>query len=267
VSLPDILSITAAFSYLIAAFITVNTLFTPKGPNIVLILFLGCMAIICHAMTSTSHLMFSTHMLNFSLPNVVSLVSLIITLSISAVALKYKVNLLLPVVYSFAGFWQLVLFFIPEGHENPIISDQISVISHVSLSLIAYCVLVIATLYAFQVSYINYKLKNKNLTAVSHLPPLMQVEGQLFMLLAMGTLCLTLSLLIGFIFLDHFFSVKNAHKTIFSFLALIAYFVILWGHFKRGWRGHRVLIFTITATFLLTLAYFGSRFVKEFILQ
>lgn len=266
VSLSDIVSIVASVSYLLAAFITLTTLFTSKGPNIVLILFLGCVGIITHSISS-SQLLFSAEIINFSLPNVISLVSLLISLIITAVALKYKVNLLLPVVYSFAAFWQLVLLFIPHGHENPLISDQISVISHVVLSLIAYCVLVIATLYAFQVSYINYKLKHKNLQAVNHLPPLMQVEGQLFILLAMGTVCLSLSLLTGFIFLDNFFSVQNGHKILFSFIALIIYIVILWGHFKQGWRGHKVLILTMIATFLLTLAYFGSRFVKEFILQ
>lgn len=265
-SLPDILSIIASVSYLLAGIITVATLFTPKGPNIVLVLILGCLGIICHTVSS-NHLLFSSQDLNFSLPNVISLVSLLITLTITATALKFKVNLLLPVVYSFAGLWQLILFFIPKDNQHPIISDNISVISHVSLSLIAYCILVIATLYAFQVSYINYKLKHKNIQAVSHLPPLMQVEGQLFSLLAMGTLSLSLSLLIGFFFLDNFFSEKNAHKMFFSVLALGTYVVILWGHIKQGWRGHKVLILTIIATFLLTLAYFGSRFVKEFILQ
>lgn len=264
-SLSDILSIVASASYLLAAIITVATLFTPKGPNIILVLFLGCVGIVSHTISS-EHLLFSSDTINFSLPNVISLVSLLIALTISAIALKFKINLLLPVVYSFAGFWQLILFFIPQGHDNPIISDQMGVISHVSLSLIAYCVLVIAALYAFQVSYINYKLKHKNLKAVNHLPPLMQVEGQLFNLLAMGTLSLSLSLLVGFLFLENFFSAQNAHKTFFSLLALTTYLVILWGHFKQGWRGHKVLILTILATFLLTLAYFGSRFVKEFIL-
>jgi len=186
VSLPDILSIVASVSYLLAAFITITTLFTAKGPNIILVLLLGCIGIVFHSISSNL-LIFNNPTINFSLPNVVSLVSLFITLTVSAIAIKYKVNLLLPVVYSFAAFWQLVLLLIPESSNNQLISEQISVFSHVSLSLIAYCILVIATLYAFQVSYINYKLKNKNLFAVSHLPPLMQVEGQLFDLLAIGT--------------------------------------------------------------------------------
>jgi ABC-type uncharacterized transport system permease subunit len=266
VSLPDIFSIIASISYLFATLAIVTRLFHPKGPNIVLVLLLGCIGIIAHAMGS-SYSVFSVDTFSFSLPNVVSLVSLLITLTISAVALKFKVNLLLPVVYGFAGFWQLVVFFVPIGTETPVISEQLSVISHVSLSLIAYCILIIATLYAFQVAYINYKLKNKNLIAVSHLPPLMQVEGQLFTILAMGTLCLILSLVVGFVFLDNFFSSANAHKMFLSFAALITYCVILWGHFKQGWRGHKVLVLTIIASFLLTLAYFGSRFVKEFIIK
>lgn len=265
-SLPDILSIVASVSYLLAAFITITTLFTTKGPNIVLVLLLGCIGIVFHSLNSYL-LIFNSQIINFSLPNVVSLVSLIITLTVSAIAIKYKVNLLLPVVYSFAAFWQLVLLLIPEGSNNQLISEQISVFSHVSLSLIAYCILVIATLYAFQVSYINYKLKNKNLLAVSHLPPLMQVESQLFALLAIGTSCLCLSLLVGSLFIDNFFSGQYGHKIVFSILSLILYTTILWGHFKQGWRGHKVLILTNIATFLLTLAYFGSRFVKEFILQ
>lgn len=263
-SLQDIFSIIASISYFLATLAIVTKLFDPKGPNIILVLLLGCTGIVAHAIGSSYHVFAHD---TFSLPNIISLVSLLITLSISAVALKFKVNLLLPVVYGFAGFWQLVIFFIPIGAETPVISDQLSVISHVTLSLIAYCILIIATLYAFQVSYINHKLKNKNLMAVNHLPPLMQVEGQLFTLLAMGTLCLTLSLLVGCIFLENFLSLANAHKMFFAFSALTVYCIILWGHFKQGWRGHKVLILTIIASLLLTLAYFGSRFVKEFIIK
>ncbi len=265
-SLPDIFSITASCSYLLATLAIVTRLFHPKGPNLVLVLLLGCIGIVAHTIGS-SYYIFADNNLSFSLPNVISLVSLLITLLISGIALKFKVNLLLPVVYGFAAFWQLVIFFVPTGTETPLISENIGVISHVSLSLISYCILIIATLYAFQVSYINYKLKNKNLLAVNHLPPLMQVEGQLFTILAMGTLCLTFSLVVGFIFLDNFFAAANAHKMFFSFTALITYSVILWGHFKQGWRGHKVLVLTIIASFLLTLAYFGSRFVKEFVLK
>ncbi len=255
----------AFISYILASIALVSRLFHPKGPNILLVLSLGCIAIIAHTLSNGQYLYQQTD-INFSLPNVISLVSLIITLCVSAAALKYKVNLLLPVVYGFAGIWQLLMIFIPPIDPIPLSAEKVFLITHITLALIAYCVLIIATLYAFQVAYINYKLKSKNLSAVSHLPPLMQVENQLFLILNIGTLCLLLSEFSGFIFLDDFLSKERAHKTILSLMSLFVYMIILWGHFKQGWRGHKVLVLTVIASLLLTLSYFGSRFVKEFIL-
>ena len=255
----------AFICYVSATLAVVFRLFHPKGPHIVTILTLGCLAIIAHTLNTVDSL-FNQEVINFSLPNVVSLVSLIITLTVTSLALRFKVNLLIPVTYAFAGLWQLIMLFTPQGHGTPAISEDLAVLSHITLALIAYCVLVIAMLFAFQVAYINMKLKSKNLAAVSHLPPLMQVETQLFVILFIGTACLFLSQLTGFIFLENFISKETAHKTVLSIIALVFYIIILWGHYKQGWRGHRVLTLTVIATSLLTLAYFGSRFVKEFLL-
>jgi ABC-type uncharacterized transport system permease subunit len=265
VSFSDICSLIAFFAYAIATSAMLLRLFHPKGPNLVFVLFFGCLGMVLHTLSSAQFLVAQPD-INFALPNVISLVSLVICLSISAFALRFKVNLLLPVIYGFAGIWQLLMVFIPNVEQAPLINHDLSVVSHVSLALLSYCILVIATLYAFQVAYINIKLKTKNLTAVSHLPPLMQVEGQLFIILAIGTCLLFFSQVIGFLFLDGMISHENLHKTVLSILAFLIYSATLWGHYKKGWRGHRVLILTITGSALLTLAYFGSRFVKEFIL-
>lgn len=261
----SISAIVAACFYFICVAAVVTRLFDTKGPNLILILSFAGLAILAH-MISSNQLIFTQGKINFALPNVISLVSLAICLAVSVLALRYKINLLLPVAYCFAGLWQIAMIFIPHQSQIPLVTDQPILFTHITLALIAYCVLVIATLYAFQVAYINVKLKSKNLQAVSHLPPLMQVEGQLFIILAIGTLCLFVSQILGIIFIDHFIRKDNAHKTVLSLIALAFYASILWGHYKKGWRGHRVLALTITATILLTLAYFGSRFVKEFLL-
>ncbi|GHE81695.1 cytochrome C assembly family protein [Thalassotalea profundi] len=261
----SISAIVAAFCYFICVIAVVTRLFTPKGPNLLLILSFAGLSILAH-MVSSNQLIFAQNQINFALPNVISLVSLAICLTVSILALRYKINLLLPVTYFFAGLWQVAMLFIPHHSQIPLATDQPILFIHITLALIAYCVLVIATLYAFQVAYINMKLKSKNLQAVSHLPPLMQVEGQLFIILAIGTICLFMSQILGIVFIEHFIRKDNAHKTVLSLLALSFYLWILWGHYKKGWRGHRVLILTIVATSLLTLAYFGSRFIKEFLL-
>lgn len=251
--------------YMLATLAIVTRLFHPKGPNITLVLSLAVAAILVHAFNDAL-LSFSQDVINFNLPNVISLVSLLITIVVTLVALKFKVNLLLPVVYGFTGLWQLVVIFLPPVDSIPLVVEKIFLLSHISFALVAYCVLIIATLFAFQVTYINFKLKSKNLTAVAHLPPLMQVEKQLFSILTLGTAILFVSELIGFIFLDGFLAKESAHKTILSLLSFAIYSLILWGHFEKGWRGHRVIVLMVTASSLLTLAYFGSRFVKEFIL-
>jgi ABC-type uncharacterized transport system permease subunit len=255
----------AFIAYLLATIAIVSRLFHPKGPNIPLVLGLATFAILVHAFTDAM-LFFSQETINFNLPNVISLVSLVITATVTIVALRFKVNLLLPVIYGFTGLWQLVMIFLPPIESIPLVIEQMILLSHISLALIAYCILIIATLYTFQVTYINLKLKSKNLTAVAHLPPLMQVERQLFSILSVGTAILFISEVIGFLFLDGFLAKENAHKTVLSLMAFALYCIIVWGHIKKGWRGHRVLMLMVSASSLLTLAYFGSRFVKEFLL-
>ncbi|MBP6791419.1 MAG: cytochrome c biogenesis protein CcsA, partial [Aeromonas sp.] len=49
--------------------------------------------------------------------------------------------------------------------------------------------------------------------------------------------------------------------------AWCVYALLLWGHHTRGWRGRKVIMLSLIGSFILTLAYFGSRFVKEVLLS
>ena len=144
-------STVAFISYILASLAIVSRLFHPKGPNLIFVLFLGAIAIFAHTLNNVQFL-FAQDEINFTLPNVVSLVSLIITICVSTAALRFKVNLLLPVVYGFAGIWQLLMLFIPPIDQIPLHTDKIFLFTHITSALIAYCVLVIATLYSFQVA-------------------------------------------------------------------------------------------------------------------
>lgn len=254
------------FAYSLAASTTLKGLFTPKGPNLLIILTAAVLGIAAHSY-ALHHSIITHNQVNLSLPNVITLVCLIITALVTVVSLKFKIHLLLPVTYGFAALWQLLLLFIPKVDHTLLSTMTMVTGTHIIISLIAYCILVIATLYVFQVKYINTRLKGKELSSITHLPPLMQVEKQLFLILTVGTFALFVSQLIGFIFLDSYFALVHLHKTILSLLALTIYIVTLWGHYQQGWRGHKVLTLITTGTMLLTLAYFGSRFVKEFLLH
>ena len=143
-----------------------------------------------------------------SVTNVLSLVSWIITVSMLIFARAIPNLILLPVVFGFASLTVLASQFIPVSYIMHI-ELQPGLVIHISLSLFAYCTLVIAFLYALQMSYITYRLKQKGAALLhSSLPPLMY-ENILFKLLELVRLTNS-----GFIFLDIFN--KTAHKTVLS---------------------------------------------------
>ncbi len=51
---------------------------------------------------------------------------------------------------------------------------------------------------------------------------------------------------------------------VLSIIAWLVYIVLLWGHYHEGWRGRRVVWFNVAGAGILTLAYFGSRFIQQF---
>jgi len=77
---------------------------------------------------------------------------------------------------------------------------------------------------------------------------------------------LTLSLLSGFYYLDDMFAQHVAHKTILSIIAWIIFTALLIGRWRYGWRGKTAVRWTLSGFLVLMLAFFGTKFVQEFIL-
>ena len=254
--------------YVLASSIIVAGMFREKGPNKPAAILTVVVAIALHLFILSSEILIEPEMgQNMSMLNVASLVGWLISITMLLASFKLPNTILLPVVYSFTGLLVLLNSLIPNSHVIQI-SIKPNLLIHISLALFAYACLAIASLYAVQLSYINLRLKEKNASLLhSSLPPLMAVENILFKLLLVGTILLTLSLASGFMFLDNMFAKEQAHKTLLSLLAWGLYTVILIGHSRFGWRGKPVIWSTIVGGILLTLAYFGSRFVREVILN
>lgn len=142
-----------------------------------------------------------------------------------------------------------------------------SIASHVILSILAYSLLMIASLQAVILAYQNHKLRHKLLgKQQSLLPPLMTMESLLFEFIWVGVICLTFAIISGFWFLDDMFAQHLAHKTIFSIIAWFIYTTLLVGRVSQGWRGYKAIRWTLVGFLFLMLAYFGSRFVLELLL-
>lgn len=251
--------------YLAAAILLMGKLLNQQKPNKSLALGLAIVGAAAHICYLSQAIVIAPGQ-NMSITNVLSLVSWLITVSMLISASVLPNTILLPVVFAFSAMTIVAARVLPVTHIMHI-EMQPGLVIHITLSLFAYGTLVIAFLYALQMSFITYKLKQKGASLLSSpLPPLMLVEGMLFKLLLVGTFLLVLSLVSGFVFLDNMFSTMYAHKTVLSLIALVVYTVLLVGQRIWGWRGRQVIVLTVVGLALLTLAYFGSRFVREILL-
>lgn len=261
------LTIIASLFYVLATSHVLSRLFHHQGPSQKITIVLSTVAILAHMLLLVNSV-FRADGQDLSIVNVALLTCWVIVLCVTTVSLKFPATLLLPVVYGFAALLTLASLFIPHHILLNSINVELALVAHISLSLLAYCILIIAMLYGVQFYFIDKRLKRKDLAIVhSHLPPLMVVERQLYQLLNLGTVLLSVALITGFVFLDGMFANEFIHKTILSLVAWAIFATIAVGHVKRGWRGKVVVVSIMIAAFILTLAYFGSRFIQEVVLN
>lgn len=262
----NLMPLFAFICYLTATFIVSKRLYHVEGPQLKL-LFSAAMAGVVLHMLGLSQSLFTAEGQNFSLLNVSSLVCWLITASFTVTAMRTPILLLLPIVYAFAALVQLLVGLLPSGVQLHHFEQNPWLLLHIIVAFIAYVILTMATLYSFQVSLISQRLKQKHpLPAGTVLPPLMQAEKLLFRLVLLGTFILGLTLLSGALFSQEFFARHNLHKNLLSLTAFAVYSILLAGQLRFGWRGRTANALAVTGCLLLTLAYFGSRFVREVLL-
>jgi len=165
-----------------------------------------------------------------------------------------------------------VLILVAEGTitapELEITSTSAHITAHIFTSVIAFGVLSIAGVYALFIALIDHLLRSHSLNRlVRTLPALDKLEALLFHLIKIGFAILTISLVTGLVFVNDLFGQHLGHKTILSIFAWLIFATLLWGRWKRGWRGQVAVRMTLTGIAILLLSYFGSKLVLEVILQ
>lgn len=233
-------------------------------PNQRLFFSTALLAIVLHGLSLTplfSHLLSGK---NFTVMEIGSLISLIIAfLATGAMLFQIKTLwFLLPFIYSFAMINSVLASLLPH-HFLYHLSQNTALFLHVGLSLFTYAVCFIAALYSIQILWIDRSLKSKTLAFSPIIPPLMTVERHFFRLLLTGEILLTIVLISGSYHLAKDFAPQDIQKAVFSFFAWIVFGMALVGHWKRHWRGKRVVTYAIVGMVLLTIAYFGSRVMLE----
>jgi len=138
---------------------------------------------------------------------------------------------------------------------------------HILFSVLAYGLFSIAAAQAVLLAVQEARLRQKRFGGfLRNFPPLETMEGLLFQIISLGFLMLTLALIKGFAFLRDMSGQHLVHKTALSLIAWLVFAILLWGRYRFGWRGKIAIRWTLTGFIVLGLAYFGSKFVLEFLL-
>jgi ABC-type uncharacterized transport system permease subunit len=139
---------------------------------------------------------------------------------------------------------------------------------HVLLSLAAYSLFMLAAIQAIVLAIQEKQLRQRHVAGIMRkLPPLQSMEAALFQLITTGFVLLTLGLITGLMFVDDLLAQHLVHKTVLSVIAWCVFAALLWGRVRYGWRGKTAVKWTLAGFSFLLLAYMGSKFVLEYLLN
>lgn len=189
-----------------------------------------------------------------------------------AVLLLIVVSLFKPVLNAAVGLFPLAgaALLLATGLPSPERTGGLTpgIALHALSSVLAFAVLAIAAAQAVLLGLQNQALRHHHTRGiVQALPPLTTMERILFELIWAGMALLTMSIASGFLFVENMFAQHLAHKTILSLAAWMIFSVLLFSHHRLGWRGMRAVRWTLGGCAVLLLAYFGSKFVLEVVLN
>jgi len=181
----------------------------------------------------------------------------------------YRLEGLQVLVLPTAAVLSLLPMLLPAVH--PLTNTHLAAFkAHLVISLLAYSLFTIASLHVLMMAVMERRLHRGNLPPfMRNLPPLLTMEKLLFQIIAAGFVLLTLTLGSGILFSEELFGkpMQVTHKTVFGILSWIIFGAMLAGRALYGWRGRVAMRWTLAGFLSLFLAYIGSKFVLEVLLQ
>ncbi len=135
---------------------------------------------------------------------------------------------------------------------------------HWILGVVSYGLFGAAVLHGTLLSRAEKRLRERSLHVPAGGAPLLRLERLTFDFIGAGFIALSAALLVGYWFANPW---RWDHKTVFSMLGWVVFAGLLLGRRLLGWRGARATRWLYAGATLLLLAYVGSRFVIEVMLQ
>ena len=230
------------------------------------VLGLGSCALLFHALALYQGTISSAG-INLGFYNALSLISWVVAVLVLVISMVKPTDNLAFIFLPAAALALLLALIMPNTY---VLAENLSngLRLHILLSITAYSILTIAAVQALILAVQEQQLHNKRpMRSMRLLPPMQSMEDFLVQLLAIGFFLLSLSLSTGLMFVHDVSSQHLSHKIVFSILAWSTFALVLWGRWAWGWRGKKLIRWTLGGFSLLLLAYFGTKLVLEVILQ
>lgn len=204
---------------------------------------------------------------DFGFFHITTLFSWVMVAIVLLSSLRRPLQNLFLVLFPIAVLSLLSATFLPSYYQ-PVGNLGAGVALHSILGIVAFSLITIAAVQALLVAWLNRELKRHHFhPALRHVPPLQTMEALLFEVIHYGFAALLAVIITGFLFMDDMFAQHLVHKTTLTLLSCTVLGVLLWGRHARGWRGKVALRWILSGYSVLLLAYFGSKFVLELLLN
>ena len=183
--------------------------------------------------------------------------------------LRIRLEALQPLILGIAG--------ISSGF--PILFEKTHLLTHANnlgfrmhfiAAMLAYSLFALSALHAAFLNFAEKQLHRRHVSrGLNALPPILALEDLLFRMITAGFSLLTIALGSGIFFSDAIYGkpLSFDHKTLFALVSWAIFAALLFGRWRFGWRGKKAQRWLLTGFFALILAYIGSRFILETILQ
>ena len=230
------------------------------------ILLLAVIALVIH-MVNVLQIVNTASGYDFGFFKIATLFSWVMVLIVVISSIKLPLQNLFLVLFPLAIISILCSVLMPS-QSTPLTEITAGVALHIVLGILAFSVITIAAVQAVLVAWLSRELKHHHFNSVlRHLPPLQTLEVLLFDFIKAGFLMLVGVIASGFMFMEDMFAQHLVHKTVLTMVSTCVFGVLLWGRHAQGWRGKTALRWTLSGFAVLILAYFGSKFVLELLLQ
>lgn len=228
------------------------------------IVLLGVVAVCLHGMLLHRWIDIQAQQ-NLNFFNLLSLSAWLVSILLLAVMLLKPVNLLTAVVFPLTVLTILLVLFFPR---ELLVKTELHPVTlfHIILSILSFCVLSLAGLFAVllatQERLLRYK---KAMRLIERLPPLCAMETLLFQVVSVGFVLLTIVMITSAYFYADIVFTQTVllQKSALVMVAWVVFALLLLGRYRWGWRGRRAIYFTLMGVALLFVAYYGSKLVLE----